>query len=751
SLLSPVLLTFGSATDNGTVRFDVNNLIISSTSSIHIAGGTLTGSRISDLTEFLSSTSVVSGATLDFEGRFAVVKNLQGAGLVKNDGSTTDIQAGAFSGKFTGTGNLNMNGSGTLTLTGNNDYTGTTTVTAGNLVVGNGGTSGNLGTGSIVNNATLSFNRSDDFALANALSGTGTLKKLGTGTLNYTGDGSVYSGVTSVVDGGLAVNGTLNGLINVDSGASLSGTGTTGSVTVASGGVLAPGNSIGTLNVNGNLNLDPGASYRVEADAAGASDKVIVTGNASLNGNVVALPQTGGTYKANTKYTILTANSITGNFNSSVSSSLAFLDASVTQDTNNVYLNLRRNDIAYAAVAQTPNQRGVANAIERVAATDNASTEMTTVVNTINNLSAGQARSAFESMSGAGLAGLQRVGMGFTGNFATQLNGRLQSAGMGRTAQSINGMQLAANDRLGDLMPALAQNTMSDMPSSSKFSLGGGVPVDDGKRGFWLRGFGFDQDTDGDGNAAGSRVKGVGISAGFDKRLQNNLVVGAAFSHSTSDVRASFAETGKSRGNALAAYASYASGPWTFNGNLILSHHENSMNRNVTVGTLTSTARANFDSKAISAYGEASYDLPQTTWTLQPLAGLSVTHNRSEGFTETGAGVLNIQADAQSITSTKTLLGARALFEFDGIHVQPRAIWAHELGDVNKGMTAQLQGSPAATFTTYGVELPRDSFIAGLTVAGRTAGGLSLFADVQSEFSSKQTGLALLVGVRKSW
>lgn len=124
---------------------------------------------------------------------------------------------------------------------------------------------------------------------------------------------------------------------------------------------------------------------------------------------------------------------------------------------------------------------------------------------------------------------------------------------------------------------------------------------------------------------------------------------------------------------------------------------------------------------------------------------------KQAGFTETGADALNIQADAQNTTSTKTLFGARALFVLNGIQVQLRVIWGHELGDANKGMTAQLQGSPAATFTTYDVDLPRDSFITGVTFASRTQGGLSLFADVQGEFNSKQTGAALLMGLRKSW
>ncbi|MBZ9758234.1 hypothetical protein LB524_23390 [Mesorhizobium sp. ESP6-5] len=49
-------------------------------------------------------------------------------------------------------------------MTGNNTFTGNTVVNDGNLIIGNGGTSGNAGAGNvIVANATstLSFNRSE--------------------------------------------------------------------------------------------------------------------------------------------------------------------------------------------------------------------------------------------------------------------------------------------------------------------------------------------------------------------------------------------------------------------------------------------------------------------------------------------------------------------------------------------------------------------------------------------------------------
>jgi len=87
---------------------------------------------------------------------------------------------------------LAKNGSGRLTLATSNSYAGGTTINGGILQIGNGGTSGTLGSGFLTNNATLVFNRSDTYtfpALAGNypafLGGPGTLKQMGLGKLVF--------------------------------------------------------------------------------------------------------------------------------------------------------------------------------------------------------------------------------------------------------------------------------------------------------------------------------------------------------------------------------------------------------------------------------------------------------------------------------------------------------------------------------------------------------------------------------------
>ena len=239
---------------------------------------------------------------------------------------------------ISGTGAFIQKGTGTTTLTGNNSYTGTTTISAGTLQIGNGGASGTLGTTNVIDNGTLALNRSDVVTLGNTISGTGAFIQKGTGTTTLTGNNS-YTGTTTISAGTLklgagaslastninlgtmASQGTLD-LTGKSSGytvatnQALSGSGSvtmaaSQTLTIASGANLAPGNNgSGVLTVNGSLTLATNSSTSMEVtgtNAAGASggfDQIAVKlGNFSA----------GGTLTINISGLVLSSTPITDN------------------------------------------------------------------------------------------------------------------------------------------------------------------------------------------------------------------------------------------------------------------------------------------------------------------------------------------------------------------------------------------------------------------------------------------------------
>jgi autotransporter-associated beta strand protein len=193
----------------------------------------------------------------------------------------------AFSGNIIGavtgspvvnSGAVVQNGSGVLTLTGNNTYPGGTTINQGTLQVGDGSTSGSVGTGPITDNGVLVFNRSDNVTIGAVISGGGSLVKLGAGTLTL-GAANTYSGTTTVDDGTLVINGDNLAASTVVNAGTLGGTGTfAGPVTLQPGTTLAPGASVGTLTINSDLNIGGNLAIEVDKSLSPSNDLVVVGG-----------------------------------------------------------------------------------------------------------------------------------------------------------------------------------------------------------------------------------------------------------------------------------------------------------------------------------------------------------------------------------------------------------------------------------------------------------------------------------------
>jgi autotransporter-associated beta strand protein len=179
------------------------------------------------------------------------------------------------SGKITGPASLTKTNSGTLILLTKNDYFGPTIIQGGTLQVGNGSTSGSLGTGAVTDNSALVFNTPDSVTNIGVITGTGSLTQAGSGKLILSANNS-YSGSTIISAGTLQVgNGTNSGSLGIGS--------------VANDGLLAfkrTGNvtNIGAITGTGSLAVQGPATVTLTANNSYSGMTTVDTGTLQIGG-----------------------------------------------------------------------------------------------------------------------------------------------------------------------------------------------------------------------------------------------------------------------------------------------------------------------------------------------------------------------------------------------------------------------------------------------------------------------------------
>lgn len=196
------------------------------------------------------------------------------ANVIFNNTSTYDVSG---SGSISGTGALVQNGTGKTILETANSYNGTTTISNGVLQVGNGNASGSVGSGAILDNGVLVFDRPDSVTYGSAIAGTGGMTVSGGGTLTLQA-GSSYTGNTLVTNSSTLYlgDGSLNGSV-------------LGTVIIATNSTLHYNyNSANSYIINNNLAGAGTVYYQINSATTARSFTMGATAtNTAFTGNVI--------------------------------------------------------------------------------------------------------------------------------------------------------------------------------------------------------------------------------------------------------------------------------------------------------------------------------------------------------------------------------------------------------------------------------------------------------------------------------
>ncbi len=696
----------GNVVDNGVLAFNRSDAVT--------FGGVISGSgqmqQLGAGSTILTADSTYAGGTTISAGTLQLGNGGTSGSIVGdvvNNGTLAfnRSDSSTFSGIISGSGAVNQIGSGTTILASDNSYTGVTTISAGTLQLGDGGTSGSI-VGDVVNNGTLAFNRSDISTFSGAISGSGGLNQIGSGTTILTGDSSSFTGATLITEGTLLVNGALSGsAVTVQSGATLGGSGTVGATTLASGGRIAPGNSIGTLTVSGSYSQASGASYQVELDPATVtSDRIQVTGTATLaSGATLSIVNyTGAAYVAGQRYTILTSTGLTGSYGSDDYVVTPFLSLRNSTDATNAYLTVIQTRTV-ASAGGTSNEVAVGAGVDSLPAGNTVQTEVT------NSPTLEAARGALGYLSGEIHGSAKTVLLDESWLLRAAVNDRLRAAfgAVGAAPMATLNYGFSA-----DLAPAV-KGPMPRLAPAERFAV-------------WGQGYGSWSRINGDGNAASLRHTTGGLFIGADVAAFDTLRFGviAGYSRSSFDVDARLS-SGESDNYHLGLYGGGQWGALGLRAGLSYTWHDIETRRGIVSPGLGSILRAGYDAGTAQAFGELGYriDLGQTGFSkvaLEPFAGLAYVVLRSDGFSETGgAAALTGSSDDTSLGYATLGLRAATSARIQGIDLTLRGAlgWRHAFGELDPKATLAFAGG--SLFTIAGVPIARNAALveAGLDLA----------------------------------
>ncbi|WP_076591950.1 autotransporter outer membrane beta-barrel domain-containing protein [Herminiimonas arsenitoxidans] len=503
--------------------------------------------------------------------------------------------------------------------------------------------------------------------------------------------------------------GTVNNL-QVDAGGNLrinGNFGTTGNLTVNGTLQAASGDVFRTVTVAGNYVQGASGVLETRIGANGVSDKIAVTGSATLTDGATIRPLLSGYVTDGTTYTLVgagTLNATAGNLH--IDSTSNFLTYNLVQNGNDLQLVAHRQQSIVDVVPQT--MSGLAGGLQTVLSSGSQAS-----INLLN---------ALESSSDA--AALSKA----TAQLAPETNAAARSA-----ATAAQGSVFSAFDNRMDAARS------GDSVAMSKTGLAGGDAA--GNR-FWMQGLASIATQKARKGANGFDLDAQGLAAGYETDLnaRDMLGVSGGYTQAGSDGRDSgVGDNNKVKAIHVGTYFSRTDSNYTLDASLAISANRYTSQRTVTIPGFTEVLGGKYSGNQIGARME--YGLPfvlDSKWSGRWLIGARLARLSNGNYTETG-GVSAQNVASSSANSVQSVLGMEFTNKLSASSSATlRARYLHEFADTPAVEASFVNGGPA--FKIDGVQPGREALQLGVGYRKVTATGTTVAFGYDMEVRDKYLG-----------
>lgn len=479
----------------------------------------------------------------------------------------------------------------------------------------------------------------------------------------------------------------------------------------------------GNVYVAGNFTQMTGSTYLARVGDNGKTDHpndaLHITGKANIAPGGKLKVTTDGYVADGDIYTVLSAGTLEGFYAAEdLIENSTVLDYTLIDDNDNT-VKLAASRIPYRALGIGGNAGSVGSALLDLAALRNpdalrylAFIDNSTTIAELDTILSSMAPDEYPSLIDASMAGARLYRSSVVGRM-----GNLHRNSANRTTR------YASNTVTSD-GPVLSRLSGTERPSG-----GGSV---------WARTIGLTAEQDPDKSLSGFKMDTIGISLGYDRKLNEALSMGVGFGLNNSDMDSDDGSQTEIDGHNIGLYATFSTPAFYVDGGIFYAgaDYESRIRR-----LLTGLARSTTNGSQWGAYLGAGYTLVETRRLyVIPTASLEWARIDIDGFTEIAA-TLPYQVsdyDAESFVSTLGLrLGSELI---KGVNTELRLGWAHEFGDTDRVMKARFVGGGTATYAFTGVEPEKDSARVGLGLNTDFGHNFNLSIDYDGEFRSDFDG-----------